>query len=141
MVMLRHILLLIILSASNSTNADTLKSLDISSSDLVIDRQKTTASFTGNVVLCFQDIKVLGNKAIFYFEDDKLNKIKSIKVQNNVKAKQKDGSIILADEAIFELDLYELKLNGHVIIEKGENIMHSKEMILYRKIRHIILGE
>lgn len=141
MVMLRHILLLIIVSTSLNAYSNTLKSLNINSTDLVINRQKMSATFSGNVVLCFQDVKLLGSKAVFYFENDKLKKIQSIKVQNNVKAQQQDGAIVLADEATFVIDSSELRLSGHVVIEKGENIMYSKEMVYYGKVSQIILGK
>lgn len=143
--MLRQILLLIVVSTNinifcpSFVYAETLESLDINSSDLVIDRLKMTATFFGNVVVCLQDIKLLGDKAIFYFANEQIKDIKYIKIIDNVKAQQQNGALILADEAILELGKAQLNLKGRVVIQQGENIIHAKEMIYNGKIKKIIL--
>lgn len=141
MVMLKQILLLIILISANITCAQTLSNLHINSTDLVVDREKMTATFTGNVVLCFEDIKLLGKKVVFYFEDDKIKHIKSIYISQNIRAIQNDGTILLAENAIFEMQKSELRLFGNVVIEKANRIMKAKEMIYRGKISDIMLGK
>jgi len=139
--MLKQILLLIILISANIAHAETFSNLRINSTDLVIDREKMTATFTGSVVLCFEDVKLLGGKAVFYFEDDKIKHIKSIHVSQDIKAIQNDGTILIAENAIFEMKKSELKLFGNVVIEKDNRIMKAKEMIYTGKISDIMLGK
>jgi lipopolysaccharide export system protein LptA len=47
--------------------SDTLEHLHINSEDLVIDKLKMTANFTGNVVMCFDNVQLSGQKAVFLF--------------------------------------------------------------------------
>lgn len=141
--MFRLILLFtMITNASLISYAETLSNLHINSTDLVIDREKMTAIFTGTVVLCFQDVKLLGGQVIFHFEDEKIKDIKYIHVSKNIRAIQNsDDTLLIAEEAIFEMKKSELTLIGNVVIEKDDKIMKAKEMIYYGKINNVMLGK
>jgi len=143
MVMLRLTLLLIMIISTNIRSyADTLSNLHINSTDLVIDQGKMTATFTGNVVLCFEDVKLLGEEIIFHFQDERIRDIKYIHVKNNIRAIQSlDNTLLLANEAIFEMEKATLQLIGNVVIERDDKIMKTKEMIYYGKINNIMLGK
>jgi len=136
------LLLATITSASCTSYAETLSNLHINSTDLVVDRKKMTATFTGSVVLCFQDVKLLGERVIFYFENEAAKEIKYIYVSKNIRAVQtSDNSLLIADEAIFEMQKSELKLMGNVVIEKNDQIMRAQEMIYQGKINNVMLGK
>ena len=144
MAMLRQILLFMMLLmalTSLDASAETLSNLHINSTDLIVDREKMTATFTGNVVLCFKDVTLLGKKVVFIFEDEQIRDIKTISVYDHVRAKQDDETVVLADEAMFEMEKSELKLIGNVVIEKDDKIMKAKEMIYYGKISNVMLHE
>ncbi len=140
MVMLKLISLFVV-SASVNASAETLSNLHINSTDLVIDREKMIATFTGSVVLCFEDVKLLGDAIVFHFKDAKIKDIQEIHVHKNVKAIERDDTILLADDAVFDMEKSELKLRGNVVIEKGEKIMKAGEMIYYGKISNMVLGK
>ena len=134
------LLLIMIVSASIKSYAETLSNLHINSTDLVIDRVKMTAIFTGSVVLCFQDVKLLGAEVIFHFEDEKIKDIKYIHISKNIRAIQNlDNTLLIADEAIFEMKKSELNLMGNVVIQKDDKIMKAKEMVYYGKINNVML--
>jgi len=125
--------------SANFSYASNLSTLHIDSSDLVIDRGKFTATFTGSVVLCFDDIKLLGEEAVFYFEDDKIKDIKEIHIYKNIRAIEYDNTVLLADKAVFEMAKSELKLTGNVVIEKKGQIMKAREMTYFGKINDVVL--
>ena len=125
--------------SSNIACAATLSHLHIDSSDLLIEREKMTAIFSGNILLCFDDIKLLGEEVVFYFEDTNIKDIKEIHVHKNIRATEKDGTVLIADEAIFWMNKSELKLTGNVVIEKNQRIMRAREMTFYGKIKDVVL--
>ena len=133
-------LILLCMVSVNYSYAATLSNLHINSSDLVVDREKKTATFTGNVVLYFDDIKLLGQEAVFYFVDEKIKDIKEIHIYRNIRAIEADDTVLLADKAVFEMAKSELALTGNVVIEKGDKIMQAKEMIYYGKISGVVLN-
>lgn len=139
--MLRQILLFTILLSSLDVFSQTLSNLHINSTDLIVDREKMTATFTGSVVLCFKDVTLLGGKIIFIFEDEKIKDIKTIHIYENIRAIQDVKTVLLAQEAMFDVAKSQLKLKGNVVIEKDNKIMHAKEMIYYGKISEVILRE
>ena len=142
MVMLKLILLLTVsISTSSSYAAPTLSNLQINSSDLVIDREKMTATFAGHVALCFDEVKLLGEEVVFYFEDEKIKDIREIHVHKNIRAIEADDTMLLADEAVFEMKKSKLTLAGHVVVEKGGKIMKANEMVYYGKISDVMLGK
>jgi lipopolysaccharide export system protein LptA len=133
------LVLILLFMISINSYASTLSKLHINSSDLIIDREKLTAVFTGNVVLCFDTMKLLGGEVVFYFEDNKIKDIKEIHVVKNIRAIEADNTILLADKAIFEVASSKLKLTGHVVIEKGDKIMKANEMNYLGKMREVLL--
>ena len=146
--MLRFLLLVLfnsgfgmILMSANPSYASTLSNLHIDSSDLVIDREKFTATFTGSVALCFDDIKLLGEEAVFYFEDEQIKDIKEIHIYKNIRAIEDDSTVLLADKAVFEMAKSELKLTGHVVIEKNDQIMKAHDMTYFGKISDVVLSK
>lgn len=133
------VLTLFFIISSNFVYAAANSSLHIDSSDLVIDRETLTATFTGSVALCFDNIKLLGEKVVFYFEDEKIKDIKEIHVYNNIRAIESEETVLLSDEAVFDMKKSELKLIGHVVIERKNQIMKASEMRYFGKIDHMVL--
>ena len=85
-------------------------------------------------------MKLLGAEVIFHFEDEKIKDIKYIHISKNIRAIQNlDNTLLIADEAIFEMKKSELKLMGNVVIQKDDKIMKAKEMVYYGKINNVML--
>lgn len=148
MVMLRPILFctIALTTINNSSSSDEANipnhssfNIHINSSDLVIDRVKMTATFTGTVLLCMNNIKVLGQKAIFYFENESIQNIQRIELEGSIKAMEEDGSIALANNASFEMDKSELILSGNVMIDKKDKILKADEVKYRGKMNNIML--
>lgn len=133
------VLLLLLIKTANYAYASTLKNLHINSSDLFIDREKQIATFKGNVVICFDNIKLLGEESVFYFSNQNMKDIKEIHLYRNIKAVEENDNILLADKAVFIMDKSELKLSGNVIIEKGEKVIFAEEITYFGKISKISL--
>ncbi len=135
MVMLRLILILVTLSSSLPSFAD---NLHIDSEELVLDKKTNTASFTGNVMLCFKDMKLISQKVVFYFEDGKNKKIKKIVFPTLVQVEKLD-STILADSAVYTEVSKLLVLTGHVVVEKNGEVIVTDEMLYHGKLEDVVL--
>jgi len=118
--------------------------LHIDSENLVLDREKNTAIFTGNVVICFHSMKLHSQKAIFTFAEQNTRKIKLIEFPEKVEAirdttDNTEPSVIIADNAIYTAANMELVLKGHVIIEDAKEIIVTDQMLYYGKLTNIEL--
>jgi lipopolysaccharide transport protein LptA len=117
--------------------------LHINSEKLVLDRKKNTAVFTGNVLICFQGMKLSTHKAIFTFEDGPAKKIKIITFPEKLQAVRqlkKEASVIIANEGEYTNSNKELVLKGHVIIEDKKEVIITEEMLYYGELNNIVLN-
>jgi lipopolysaccharide export system protein LptA len=118
--------------------------LHINSENLVLDREKNTAAFTGNVLICFEGMKLSTQKAIFTFEDKQSKKIKTITFPEKIRALRElenSSSVIIANEAEYTNGNKELRLKGHVIIEDKKEVIITEEMLYYGELNNIVLDQ
>jgi lipopolysaccharide export system protein LptA len=118
--------------------------LQINSENLVLDREKNTAAFTGNVLICFEGMKLSTQKAIFTFEDKQSKKIKTITFPEKITALRElenSSSVIIANEAEYTNGNKELRLKGHVIIEDKKEVIITEEMLYYGELNNIVLDQ
>lgn len=135
MAMLRLVLLLGIPIKSLAIN-----NLDINALNLVYDRHKKTATFSGNVILCLSNIKLTSNKIIFYFKDQSNKEIEEVIIPGKLKAIKKENgqeNVILADKGSYSLTNETLILEGKVIIEDKKDIIITNKMIYHGKLTKI----
>lgn len=138
--MLRLILILIIMQNNAHANAG----LDISSLDLVYDRHNKKATFSGNVILCFDNVKLSSQKVIFMFQDENRRKIEKVHIPVKLKAiKQENGeeTIIIADSGTYHLTTQTLRLKGNVLTQDKKDVIKTDEMIYHGKLNKIAKNE
>ena len=139
--MLKLILMLISITSTKLIFAE--DNLHIDSTKLVVDRNKNTAIFTGNVLVCFHGMKLSTEKIIFTFDGANTKKIKFITFPVKLKAlRETDNNssvIIIADNALYTIDTMELLLKGNVIIEDKEEVIITDQMLYYGKLKNIVL--
>ncbi len=143
MEMLKLILVLAITTSPISSLVFAEDILHIDSDNLILNREKNTAVFSGDVLICFQGMKLRSQKAIFTFENQKTRKIKMITFPEKVEAiREIDGSdsVVIANEAVYTLANMELLLKGHVIIEDKKEVIVTEEMLYYGKLKNIVLN-
>lgn len=117
--------------------------LHINSKNLVLDREKNTAVFAGNVLICFQGMKLSTQKAIFIFEDQHSKKIKKIIFPEQITAMRetrKESSVIIANEAEYTNSNKELLLKGRVITQDKKEVIITEEMLYYGELNNIVLN-
>jgi len=139
MAMLRLILLLAL--PINSLGID---NLDINALNLVYDRHKKTATFSGNVVLCFSNIKLTSNKVIFSFKDQNNKEIENVIIPGKLSAIRKENgqnNVILADKGFYSLANETLTLEGNVVIEDKKDVIIAKKMIYHGKLTKIVKND
>ena len=131
-------LILILALPSRTCLAD--DDLDISALKLVYDRHKKSATFSGNVVLCFENVKLVSQKVIFTFKDDNRKKIDKVNIPGKLRAvRTEDGQkkVILADSGTFSLEDQTLTLIGNVAIEDKKDVIITDKMIYHGKLKKI----
>lgn len=134
----------ILTSAMLSSNCLAIDDLDISSLELKYDRHKKTATFSGNVVLCFNNIKLLSQKIIFHFHDDNGKKIEKVHIPKKLKAiksEKESEDIILSDSATYYLKEETLHLKGNVTIQNKKDVIITDEMVYHGKLKKIAKNE
>ena len=132
MVMLKQVFLLVLLISAKSVFADGVSNLYINSDNLLIDKNSMTAKFSGNVLLCFKDVKLLGDKIVFSFENEKNRKIKKIIIENNIKAfYYNNNTLISGDRAVYNASNSELEITGHVIVDLDGKVIITDKIIIY----------
>ena len=137
--MLKLILILGIIAKSVSICAN--DNLDISSANLVFDRHNNDATFSGNVLLCLNGIKISAEEVVFTFEKEDNKKINKITIPVRLRALRDNNgekSAILADKGIYTLDDETLILSGNVIIEDKKEVIITDEMLYHGKLKNII---
>lgn len=140
MAMLKLILILMMLKTNAYANDD----LDISSLDLVYDRHKKTATFSGNVILCFSNVTLTSEKVIFIFQDSNKRKIEKVHIPARLRAIKQENNqetLILGDSGTYYLSTKTLHLKGNVIIEDKKDVIKTNEMIYHGKLKKIAKNE
>lgn len=136
--LLRLILTLGIITSPYS-NIFAKEKLDIKSDLLNYDRNKNTATFYGNVVICISNVKLVTEKVIFHFE--KQSEIKKIIIPQKLKAIHgENNSVIIANEGIYIIDDELLKLKGNVIVEDPKDAIVTKEIVIEGKLKNVFLN-
>lgn len=129
------ILIAIISPIGNSIAQD---KLDITSDNLKYDRHKNIATFSGNVLICIDGIKIHTDRVIFHLLNK--SKIKEVRIPSKLKAiREANNSVILADRGNYILADETLLLHGNVIIEDKQDVVITNEMVYHGKLKNIVL--
>ena len=121
--------LIFILSSNNIfANIDKLK---ITSNNLKIQKDNSTATFTGSVTVVFDDLKLITTKLIVFYDDVyKKKDIKKIIIPNKLKAIRNCGTeIVIANKGFFDNFTRKLTLEGDVKMQQNDNILVTDKMV------------
>ncbi|MFK7973517.1 MAG: LptA/OstA family protein [Rickettsiaceae bacterium] len=111
----------------------------INSERLVINTNESTATFSENVLLFFEDIRLSTSQLIIYYVNVESKKeIKKIVIPVKVKALRTDtGEVIIADRAEFDNYTKKLIFTGNVHVQKEDNILITDKLIYSTKLKYI----
>ena len=108
-----------------TAHSDTIK---ISSEKLNVYRDNNISVFSGNVYAEDDTIKLWSDKiSMFYDETEK--SVYEIVAENNVKIIV-NGVTAFGNYSKYKVDNEELLLEGDVVVEEKDNIIHSDQLIL-----------
>ncbi len=112
--------------------------VDISSKELIIDRQKEIATYKKEVVVLFDDIKLYSDKLIIYYSNNQQAKsVDKIIIPGKVKAVKNCGEIVVvSDRGEYNNKSKLLKLLGNVKILKGGSYAFADEVTYKVKIKY-----
>lgn len=132
---------LIIFSFSSTYgNADlNLDTININSDKLGLDQEESSATFTGSVVIAFEDLALkTDNIKVLYKKGNKKNKLDTIVIpQKFVVTKSCGKEIVIADSGLYIHDKNKLILKGNVILYKDGDIITSDKAVYITKIKQI----
>jgi lipopolysaccharide transport protein LptA len=113
--------------------------IHINSDSLIINKERQSATFEGNVVLFFEDLKLTTSILIVYYADLKRqNGVSKIIIPALVKAVKNHGNeIAIADSGEFDNLTKKLTLQGNVKMQKEGNILVTDKLIYLAKLKSI----
>lgn len=123
---------LYLLFAADATLASYADDLKINSDNLTIQKDKKTATFSGNVTIIFDNLKLETSKLIvFYQSTDKHNsKIKKIVIPEKLQViRSCHTEIATADKGIYNNYTKKLTLMGNVHVQKEDNILITDKLV------------
>ncbi len=115
----------------NIAVATSMDKLKITSDNLTIQKDKSTATFTGMVTVIFEDLKLVTSKiTVFYNDIEGSKEIKNIVIPYKLKAiKNCTNEVITADKGVFNNSTNKLTLEGNVYLQKEGNILITDKLI------------
>jgi lipopolysaccharide export system protein LptA len=137
MVTLRQIFILMAFSFVGNIYATKIVSdevLQISSDNLVGIQKGSTVKFSGNTIVRFKQYTLYTNRIIINFTH--INGSKKIQTAVMPDAitlvdEKNLGDIMIADSARYSRDAKTLKIKGNIRLQKGNNLIILKELILH----------
>lgn len=113
---------------SLATSIDELK---ITSDHLTIQKNQSTATFTNNVVVFFDNLKLTTTKLIIYYTDiNKKKAITKIVIPEKLTAIRNCGrEVVIANKGIFDNSTKKLILEGNIALQKEGNILITDKLI------------
>ena len=134
---LRSIFLFIFISnptVGYGSSAENLLSID--SDELTIDQTKQRATFTGEVLIWFDDMLLkTNNLEILYKVSGQKRTISEINIPVRLIARRSGGQeLLIADSAKYIVEKQELSLFGNVIVQNNKGIIKTDKLIYYTKL-------
>ncbi|MDG1436659.1 MAG: LptA/OstA family protein [Rickettsiaceae bacterium] len=113
------------------TFANPFDNLKIHSDHLTIQKDTSMATFSGNVIVHFEDAILTTSKLIVYYTSiNNSQKITKIVIPGKLKALKDCGKeIIIADEGMFNNVKKQLTLKGNVTSQTEDNILITDKLI------------
>jgi lipopolysaccharide export system protein LptA len=133
------ITLLCLTTVAYGTSNSPMPYLHINSDQLAFNKAKNEATFTGEVIVWFDDMVLkTTNLEIIYKQINNKNEIDKIIIPTKVIAKNKEDSrVLIADYAEYFASKAELVLTGNVQLEYQDNILKTDKLVYYTKIKQI----
>lgn len=119
---------LIVPNIATATSMDKLK---ITSDNLTIQKDESTATFTGTVTVIFDNLKLTTSKlTVLYSDVGGSKEIKEIIIPAKLKAIRDCGAeVITADKGNFNNSTKKLTLEGNVHMQKKGNVLITNKLI------------
>lgn len=137
----RYILVFtLIFTIISSTSATiTQDAIHINSDKLTINKKDMSASFTGCVLIEFEDRKLKTDSIKIYYkqENNKRTIDKIIIPKKFVITKNKSKEIVIADNGEYIKSENKLVLKGNVVLYKEGDVIITDKAVYFIKIKHI----
>jgi lipopolysaccharide export system protein LptA len=116
---------------SHIAKATDIDKLNITSDNLTIQNDIGTATFSGSVIVVFDNLTLHTSKLIvFYKELNKKREIIKILIPGKLKAIRNCGTeIAIADSGYYDHLTKKLTLDGNVMLQKDEHILTTNKLI------------
>lgn len=110
--------------------------INIKSKRLSINKEDSSATFSGNVILSFQEFKLYSSSIIIYYDNDsKSQKIKKIIIPSKLKViKNCENDIVIADHGRYNSKDKQLILEGNVNMVKNDNVLVTDKLVYLAEI-------
>lgn len=124
-----------------SDNFSPAGQIKISSDKLEIDDKLNLITFTGNVLAKRDTLTIDCQEILLHYkkDNDKTDSqkastgIEKIIATGKVKISRSDGSIAMADKAVYYQEIDKLVLTGKPVIQQGNNFVEGKSITLFLK--------
>jgi len=141
---LKTILLFILITSAIVVYGSSLATnslLLIDSDDLTIDQAKQQATFTGKVLVWFDDMLLKANYLeILYEVHNQKRTISEINIPVKLIARRSgDQELLVADSAKYIVGKHELSLFGNVIIQNDKGIIKTDKLVYYTSLNKLNL--
>lgn len=136
--MIKAVILFILISSTiaygNNLSPDNLLSID--ADELIIDQTKQRAVYTGEVLICFDDILLKTTKLeILYKVHNQKKTISEINIPVKLIARRTvNEELLVADSAKYLVEKHELTLLGNVLIRDNERIIKTNKLVYFTKL-------
>ncbi len=140
---IKQVLIIILLSlAHNSAVASMPDNLKISSDSLAIKQDELSATFSGSVLVIFDNLRLTTSKLIVFYTDiSQKRDIRKIVIPSKLKAIKDCGKeIVIADRGEFDNITKKLTLNGNVKMQKDGNVLVTDKLIYSANFESINQG-
>lgn len=108
--------------------------LQISSDNLVGTQKGSTVKFHGNTIVRFKQYTLYTNQIIINFTHaNGSKKIQTAEMPDAITLidRNNSGDMMIADSARYSRDTKTLKIKGNIKLQKGNNLIILKELILH----------
>jgi lipopolysaccharide export system protein LptA len=119
----------------------------IKSQSLELDNSKRTVTFTGRVDARRDDMTINCEKMLVYYIDQSANKesaktnvrIDKIVATGNVKISRPDGTLAMAEKAVYYESDEKVVLTGRPVVKQGNDFVEGSRITLYLKEKRSIV--
>ncbi len=116
-----------------------INKLYINSTNLVISQTKNQACFTGEVILCFDDLMIKTTILdIFYKTVNGVKTISCIFIPSRLIARRNHGQdLLVASSAKYFVETRKLVLSGSVIVQSKDGIVKTNKLVYYTELNNL----